>query len=110
MEEPLLILTNLPDAQSAQTVARKLVESKLTACINILPAVQAIYRWKGAIEEATEVTLMIKTTRARYAELECMIKEMHPYEVPEIIGLPILAGLPNYLAWIAQETKKDVNA
>ena len=71
---------------------------------------QSVYQWQGAIEQTNEVTLLIKTVRARYAELEAAIKAMHPYEVPEIIALPIVAGLPAYLDWIAHETKKDVNA
>jgi periplasmic divalent cation tolerance protein len=110
MDEPILILTNLPDEQCAHSLARTLVESKLAACINILPSVQSIYRWQGVIEEAIEVTLVIKTTRTRYAEIEHAIEENHPYEVPEIIGLPVIEGLPKYLAWIAQETKRDINA
>jgi periplasmic divalent cation tolerance protein len=110
MEQALLILTNMPDAQSAHALARKLVELKLAACVNILPGVQSIYRWQGGMEEANEITLLIKTSHVRYAEIESAIKASHPYQVPEIIAVPIVAGLPNYLGWIAQETKKDVNA
>jgi periplasmic divalent cation tolerance protein len=110
MEQALLVLTNMPDVPSAHALARKLVELKLAACVNILPAVQSVYRWQGEIEEANEITMMIKTTHLRYAEIESTIKENHPYQVPEIIALPIVEGLPDYLGWIAQETKKDVNA
>jgi periplasmic divalent cation tolerance protein len=109
MDETLLVLTNMPDAQSAQSLARRLVERKLAACINILPAVQSVYRWQGVIEEAAECTMMIKTTRARYMEIELAVKEAHPYQLPEIVALPIVAGLPAYLNWIAEETKKDIN-
>ncbi|MGZ3241736.1 MAG: divalent-cation tolerance protein CutA [Burkholderiaceae bacterium] len=109
MEEAILVLTNMPDAQSAHVLARRLVELKIAACVNILPGVQSVYRWQGEIEEASEMTVMIKTTRARYVEIESAIKASHPYQVPEIIALPIVEGLPDYLDWIAQETKKDVN-
>ncbi|MGZ3254973.1 MAG: divalent-cation tolerance protein CutA [Burkholderiaceae bacterium] len=109
MEEVILVLTNLPDTQNAHALARRLVELKLAACVNILPGMQSVYRWQGKIEEAQEVTVLIKTTRARYAEIESAIKASHPYQVPEIIALSIVEGLPAYLGWIAQETKKDVN-
>ncbi|WP_019139695.1 divalent-cation tolerance protein CutA [Noviherbaspirillum massiliense] len=109
MQTPLLVLTNLPDMQTAQAMARALVDQHLAACVNILPAVHSVYRWQGAVEEADEVTLLIKTQQVRYAELEAAIKSVHPYELPEIIALPTSGGLPQYLAWIAQETKKNVD-
>lgn len=109
MSEALLILTNLPDTASAQTLAQQLVERKLAACVNIMPAVQSVYRWQGAVEQASEVTVLIKSVGSRYAELEEAIKAVHPYELPEIIALPIVAGLPAYLNWIIAETQKDVN-
>lgn len=109
MEQPLLVLTNLPDTATAKAIAQQLVEKRLAACANILPQVQSIYRWNGAIEEASEVTLLIKTTQARYSDLEASIKAAHPYEVPEIIAMPIVQGVPQYLDWIENETKKDVN-
>ncbi|HYD78205.1 MAG TPA: divalent-cation tolerance protein CutA [Paucimonas sp.] len=109
MSDEILVITNVPDAAHAQAIARLLVERRLAACVNILPAVQSVYQWQGAVEEASEVTLLIKTVMARYAELEAAIKGAHPYQVPEIVALPIAAGLPAYLNWIAQETKKDVH-
>lgn len=108
MPRPLLVLTNLPDLAGAQMLARKLVEQRLVACANILPAVKSLYCWQGKIEEADEVSLFLKTTEARYAELEAALQAAHPYALPEIIALPIVAGLPAYLAWMAAETKKDV--
>lgn len=109
MEETLLIMTTMPDMQSAQNLARRLVERRLAACVNILPAVQSVYRWQGVIEEAAEITMLAKTTRARYAEIESAIKEAHPYQLPEIVALPVAAGLPAYLSWVAEETKKDIH-
>lgn len=109
MQQALLVLTNVPDESLAQTIAHALVEQGLAACVNIMPAVRSIYRWQGVLEQADEVTLLIKTTQARYAQLEASIKAMHPYQVPEIIAMPIAAGLPAYLDWIAAETKKEID-
>jgi periplasmic divalent cation tolerance protein len=110
MQQALLILTNLPDVGQAQRIARSLVSEQLAACVNILPGVQSVYRWQGMVEEAGEVTLLIKTTQARYAELEAALKVLHPYEVPEIIAMPVVAGWPAYLDWVATETQKDIDA
>jgi periplasmic divalent cation tolerance protein len=109
MQQALLVLTNVPDATAAKALARRLVEQRLAACVNILPGVQSVYQWQGAIEEVSEVTLLVKTVQSRYAELEAAIRAGHPYQVPEIIALPITAGLPQYLDWITQETKKNVD-
>ena len=109
MEQALLVLTNLADMASAQALARALVERRLAACVNVLPAVQSTYRWNGAVEEAAEVTLLIKTTAARYGELEQAIRALHPYELPEVIAVPVSAGSPAYLGWIAQETRKEID-
>lgn len=109
MQQVLLVLTNVPDTGTAQMLARTLVEQRVAACVNLMPGVQSVYRWQGTIEEASEVTVLIKTTQAHYAELEAAIQAVHPYEVPEIIALPIAGGLPRYLDWIAQETKKDID-
>jgi periplasmic divalent cation tolerance protein len=108
-QQAILVLTNVADAATAQAMARALVERRLVACVNVLPGVRSVYRWQGAIEEAAEITLLMKTVRQRYAELEAAIKTLHPYEVPEIIVMPIEQGLPSYLDWIVQETKKDVD-
>lgn len=110
MEQAVLVMTNVPDTKIARTLGRQLVEQKLAACVNLLPGVLSTYRWHNAIEEADEVTLLIKTTQARYSELETAITSLHPYQVPEILMLPIMGGLPTYLAWIAQETKNDASA
>ncbi len=103
----LLVVTNLPDRKSAEALARSLVEKQVAACVNILQPCRSVYRWKGAVEWADEVPLLIKTTEARYSELEVAIREQHPYEIPEIIAVPVVGGLPDYLAWLIAETEAD---
>lgn len=105
--QTLLILTNMPDEASARRLANGLLESRLAACINILAPCTSVYRWKGAIEEAREVPVLIKTTTIRYAALEDAIRAAHPYELPEIIAVPIGHGLPAYLDWVAAETSSS---
>ncbi len=102
--ETLLVLTNCPDEEVANTIALAVVEARLAACVNILPHVQSIYRWQGSVESATEIPLFIKSTAANYPALESIIRRHHPYEVPEIIALPVAHGLPAYLNWVAAET------
>jgi len=100
----LLVITNLPDDASAHALAAHLVEARLAACVNILAPCRSIYRWEGKTEQATEVPLLIKTTAARYAELQAAIQKQHPYELPEIIAVPLHHGLPAYLDWVTAET------
>lgn len=102
--DTLLVITNLPDETSAETLSRDLVSRQLAACVNILAPCRSIYRWQGVVEEAREIPLLIKTTAARYPALAEAITQAHPYEVPEIIALPIRQGLPAYLQWVAAET------
>ena len=104
--ETLLVLTNCPDEETANSIALAVVEAQLAACVNILPRVQSIYRWQGVVESATEIPLFIKSTAANYPALEKLIAGLHPYETPEIIALPISQGLPAYLTWVAAETLK----
>lgn len=100
----LLVISSLPDEPSARQLARHLVESGLAACVNVLAPCASTYRWRGAVEEATEVPVLIKTTAQRYAELEAAIRARHPYELPEIVAVPLARGLPAYLDWVAAET------
>ena len=102
-----VILCNAPDADVAGAIARALVDARLAACVNIGAPVRSVYRWKGAVEEAQEVPLMIKTTRARYPAVEAAIRTAHPYEVPEIVAIPVVAGLADYLGWVQLETRDD---
>ena|SRR5687768_8077637 len=99
-ENALLVLCTFGDVEEARRVARLLVEERLAACANLLPAVESIYRWQGAIETATEVSVMLKTNIDRYYRLEARLLELHSYEVPEIIALPITAGSLSYLRWV----------
>jgi periplasmic divalent cation tolerance protein len=102
--DTLLVITNLPDAESARALATKLIEQRVAACVNILAPCLSIYRWEGKLEEAEEVPLLIKTSAARYAALEEAIRAYHPYELPEIIAVRVEKGLPDYLAWVAAST------
>jgi periplasmic divalent cation tolerance protein len=103
MDEVLLVLTNLPDRDSAQRIAHTLIESRAAACVNILAECSSVYRWQEKIETASEVPLLIKTTRAAYPRVEELIRSQHPYELPEIIAVSVVAGLPAYLQWAIQE-------
>lgn len=101
----LLVITTCPDEETANAIALAAVENKLAACANILPRVQSIYRWQGAVESAFEVPLLLKTTAAAYPALEAGIRQSHPYDLPEIVALPVSHGLPGYLDWVAAETR-----
>lgn len=100
--QTLLVFTNLPDDASAQVLAAELVSERLAACVNVLAPCRSTYRWQGKIESAQEVPLLIKTTADTYAALEAAIRARHPYELPEIIAVPVVHGLPEYLAWVAE--------
>src|SRR3954469_10815477 len=100
----LLVLTNLPDRAAAERLADALLEKKLAACVNILAPCRSVYRWKGAVQHDEEHPMLIKTTAERYAALEQAIRAGHPYELPEIIAVPLERGLPEYLQWVADET------
>jgi periplasmic divalent cation tolerance protein len=104
MDELLIVLTTLPDRAAAVKLAQVLVERRLAACVNVLADCTSVYRWKGAVESATEVPLLIKTRAERYGDLERAIRELHPYELPEIIAVPVGRGLDEYLEWVAGET------
>ncbi|MFA6903830.1 MAG: divalent-cation tolerance protein CutA [Gallionellaceae bacterium] len=109
-DEVLLVLTNLPDHASAQRVAQSLIENHAAACVNILAACSSVYRWQGKVEHASEVPLLIKTTRSAYARVQELIQSQHPYELPEIIAVSPAAGLPAYLQWVVQEISPIHNA
>ncbi len=100
----ILVISTLPDRESAEKLAYILVEQQLAACVNILPGVTSVYRWQGKVESANETIVLIKSTMARYPDLEAAIKKQHPYELPEIVAVPLSAGLPAYLEWVKTET------
>lgn len=100
-----MVLCTFPDVEKARGIAAELVERRLAACVNLLPGVESIYRWEGKVERAGEVLAVIKTTR--YPELEVALKELHPYEVPEILALPVAAGLAGYLKWLGESCQAD---
>lgn len=100
----LLVLTNLPDADSAKHLADALVQSRAAACVNILAPCTSVYRWQDKVEMTHEVPLLIKTTRGAYERLEAAIRTHHPHELPEVIAVTVDAGLPAYLQWVVQET------
>src|SRR5512133_26717 len=108
--EVLLVVTTLPDAAAAQKLAARLVELRVAACVNVLAPCRSVYRWQGKVEDAEEVPVLIKTAAARYADLEAAIRAEHPYELPEIVAIPVAQGLPDYLAWVAAETTKETPA
>ncbi len=101
----LLVLTNLPERAAAERLAGLLVEKRLAACVNILAPCRSVYRWQGAVRHDEEHPMLIKTTAERYPALEQALRSGHPYELPEIIAVPIERGLPAYLQWVAAETK-----
>ncbi len=100
----LLVLTNLPDRAAAEALAEQLLEQRLAACVNILSPCRSVYRWRGEVQRDEEHPMLIKTTVERYAALEQAIRAGHPYELPEIVAVPIERGLAEYLQWLAEET------
>ncbi len=107
MDDVVVVMTNVPNLTVAKTVARYLVGQRMAACVNIQPGVKSYYHWEGVIRQANEVTLMVKTTRERFSEVESAIKALSPYELPEIVALPVTQGLPAYLEWVRAETRRD---
>lgn len=100
----ILVITTVPDENFAVKLSESLLQQRLAACVHQLPAGKSTYRWNGAIETASEVTLFIKTRQSQYAALEAAIAQMHPYDTPEIIAFAASAGLPAYLQWVDHET------
>ncbi len=100
MPDVIITLCTCPDQATAEKIARLLVESKFAACVNILPNVTSIYTWQGQVESAQEYQLVIKSAAANYPAIETAIRNHHPYELPEIIAVSVVRGLPAYLNWI----------
>ena len=103
-----IALLTAPDAETGKRIARQLVDERLAACVNVLPGVTSIYRWQGAVEEAGEVMLVVKTVQERVPALVARVPELHPHKVPEVVVLAVESGLPAYLQWVVGETSKVV--
>jgi periplasmic divalent cation tolerance protein len=103
----IVVLSTFPDAAKAAEIARVLIDERLAACVNLVPTVRSIYRWQGALQDDAESLAIIKTTADRHAALAARLVELHPYEVPEIIALPVAAGHAPYLAWLAGEVDQS---
>lgn len=100
----IVVLTNLPDRETAQALARALVEGRLAACVSVGAAVDSMYHWQGQIETGTEYPVAIKTRAVLYSKVEAEIRRIHPYELPEVVAVPISDGYARYLDWIRAET------
>ena len=106
-DEAILVLTQMPDHAAAHALALALLERRLAACVSIGAPVESLYHWRGKIETGREVPVTIKTRRERYADVESAVRAGHPYELPEIVAVPIVHGLERYLDWIAAESASD---
>ena len=101
----MAMLVTAPDEETGRRIARALVEERLAACVNVLPGVRSIYRWKGAVEEASEVMLVAKTRAERAGLLAARVRALHPYELPEVVALPVTDGSRAYLRWVIAESR-----
>lgn len=104
MSDAIVVLCTCSDNTSARQLAQTLLSEKLAACVNLIPQVTSLYYWQGKMEESQEVQLVIKTRRTMFGVLQERLLALHPYEVPEILGLPILCGNPAYLQWVQEQT------
>jgi periplasmic divalent cation tolerance protein len=107
MNSPIIAISTCGTLEEARKIATSLVEGRLAACVNIVPGVLSVYRWKGKMEEAPEFLLIIKTRGGLMADLKSRLQELHTYEVPELITLPVTGGLPAYLTWMGEETEPE---
>jgi periplasmic divalent cation tolerance protein len=103
MLETMVVLCSCGDSEAARRIANALVDQRLAACVSILPAIESVYRWREKIESANEALLLIKTASHRFPALQEKILELHGYDTPEIIALPVVAGLEKYLGWLGEQ-------
>ena len=106
----IIVLTNAPDRAVARRIADALIDRRLAACVNLLAECTSVYRWKGAVETATEVPLLIKTRADIYDDVEAAIRALHPYELPEIIAVPVGQGSAAFLAWVNEQTMTEIGS
>jgi periplasmic divalent cation tolerance protein len=105
----LLILSTAPDIETAESLAKGLIEQRLAACVNLLPQAISLYEWEGKLERAGEVLMLIKSTKENYPALESTLRAEHPYELPEILAVPVEQGLQGYLDWVERCTNNDIS-
>jgi periplasmic divalent cation tolerance protein len=103
MTDKIVVLSTASSAAEAEVIARRLVEERLAACVNVVTGVRSFYRWKGKIEDSPEWLLVIKSSRGRFEELRAALEKLHSYDVPEVIALPVVEGTKNYLHWMEGE-------
>ena len=104
MTDGLLVITTLPNADAAAELAKNVVGERLAACANLIPALRSIYKWQGKVQDENEVLVLFKTRQDSYEALKARILELHPYEVPEVLAIPVEQGYSAYLEWLARET------
>jgi periplasmic divalent cation tolerance protein len=109
-QDNLVVFVTASSADEAETISRALVEEQLAACANVVPSVTSIFRWQGNIEKESELLIILKTRRRFLDELVTRVKDLHSYEVPEIIAIPIVGGSKDYLAWLKEETEGPARA
>jgi periplasmic divalent cation tolerance protein len=103
--DAMLVFTTLPSAEAAAELAKAVVGEKLAACANLLPAVRSIYRWQGRVQDESEVLVLFKTRQEHFERLKARLLELHPYEIPEVLAVPVEQGYQAYLDWLGQETR-----
>lgn len=101
--EMIIVFVTVPGLREGNRISRAILTSRLAACVNVIPGVQSMYRWKGKIVQEKEAMLVLKTTRLQYRKLEQKIKELHPYEMPEVIAIPLVYGSFQYIEWVRRE-------
>jgi periplasmic divalent cation tolerance protein len=99
-DDIVIVYSSVPDPETGRRIAGRLVEQRLAACVNLIPGVTSVYRWHGRVETGSELLMMAKTRRVDYARLEAEIRSLHPYELPEILSVPVCGGLTAYLDWV----------
>jgi len=107
-DQAILIYCTCPDINSGQQIAQALVEENLVACVNLLPQMLSIYRWQGKLQQDSECLLLMKTIQSQFTAIQNRVRQLHSYELPELISVPINDGLPEYIDWIAQSICKDL--
>ncbi len=107
MTEALVVLITAPSSEEAEAIARALVEEKLAACVNVIPGMTSFYRWRGELQREGEVLLVVKSRRGLFDRLAARVRELHSYQVPEIIALPVIVGDEDYLRWLSETTQAD---